>query len=105
MSSLACSRCGAPIEEHFTRGALLACSSPPRIYFRGKYLALSPMQARIMFLLIQFGSVSFDDLARLSKVNSLQGIFVATTALRRRLPAGIYIITRRGWGYVLEQLQ
>lgn len=105
MCDLVCASCGAPIEKHFTRGALLACSSPPRIYFRGKHLALSPMQARIMFLLIQFGSVSFDDLARLSKVNSLQGIFVATTGLRRRLPAGIYIITRRGWGYILEQLQ
>jgi hypothetical protein len=63
------------------------------------------MQARIMYMLVQFGSVSFEDLARLSKVNSLQGIFVATTALRKRLPSGIYIITRRGWGYVLEQLQ
>jgi hypothetical protein len=100
-----CASCGAPIEAHFVRGALLACASPPRIYYRGKYLALPPMQARIMFLLVQYGSVSFDDLARLSKVNSLQGIFVAATALRKRLPPGVYIITRRRWGYILEQLQ
>ena len=101
----ACQTCGAPIEAHFVRGALVACATPPRIYYRGKYLALPPMQARIMFLLVQFGSVCFEDLARLSKVNSLQGIFVATTALRKRLPAGVYIITRRRWGYILEQLQ
>lgn len=104
-SGLACASCGAPIETHFVRGALLACATPPRIYYRGKYLPLPPMQARIMFLLVQYGSVSFEDLVRLSKVNSLQGIFVATTALRKRLPAGVYIITRRRWGYVLEQLQ
>ena len=105
MMDLACSSCGAPMEAHFTRGTLVACASPPRIYYRGKHLVLSPMQARIMFLLVQFGSVSFDDLALLSRVNSLQGIFVATTALRKRLPSGISIITRRGWGYVLKQLQ
>lgn len=101
----ACASCGTPIEAHFVRGALVACATPPRIYYRGKYLALPPMQARIMFLLVQYGSVSFEDLARLSKVNSLQGIFVAATALRKRLPAGVYIITRRRWGYILEQLQ
>jgi len=105
MGVLACPSCGVPIEAHYTRGALVACSTPPRIYYRGHHLALSPMQARIMFMLVQFGSVSFEDLARLSKVNSLQGIFVATTALRRRLPAGVYIITRRRWGYILEQVQ
>jgi len=104
-AGLACASCGAPIEAHFVRGALVACATPPRIYYRGKYLPLPPMQARIMFLLVQYGSVSFEDLARLSKVNSLQGIFVATTALRKRLPAGVYIITRRRWGYILEQLQ
>jgi len=105
MVDLACSVCGAPREKHFTRGVLVAYPNPTRIYCRGKYLALSPMQARIMLLLIRFGGVSFEELCRLSKVRSLQGIFVATTALRKRLPPGILIITRRGWGYVLEQLQ
>jgi|AraplaCL_Cvi_mCL_1032061.scaffolds.fasta_scaffold00082_164 hypothetical protein len=103
MAGPACASCGAPIEAHFVRGALLACTNPPRIYYHGKYLALPPMQARIMVLLVKFGSVSFEDLARLSKVKSLPGIFVATTALRKRLPAGVYIITRRRWGYGLEQ--
>jgi len=93
------------MEGHFARGALVAYSTPPRIYHRGKLLALSPMQARIMCMLVQFGSVSFEDLVSLSSVNSLQGIFVATTGLRRRLPAGVHIVTRRGWGYRLEQRQ
>jgi len=102
---LSCASCGGPIEAHFTRGALVACLAPPRIYYRGRHLELSPMQTRIMVELVQFGGVSFEDLARLSKVNSLQGIFVAATALRKRLPSGIHIITRRRWGYMLEQLQ
>lgn len=105
VAELACAICGAPREKHFTRGVLVAYPKPPRIYCRGKYMALSPMQARIMLLLVRCGSASFDELSRLSKVHSLQGIFVATTALRKRLPPGIVIITRRGWGYVLEQLQ
>jgi hypothetical protein len=87
------------------RGALLACSSPPRIYCHGEHLSLSPMQARIMVMLVQFGSVSFDDLTALSKVKSLRAVFVATTAIRRRLPADVQIVTHRRWGYTLEQSQ
>jgi hypothetical protein len=100
---LACSHCGAPLEAHFTRGGLVAYSSPPRIYHRGTHLVLSPMQARIMLLLVRFGSVPFETLAALSKVNSLQGIFVVTTNLRKRLPSGVRIVTARGWGYILDQ--
>jgi len=100
---LTCSHCGAPLETRFTRGALVAYPSPPRIYHRGTHLVLSPMQARIMLLLVRFGSVPFDALAGLSKVNSLRGIFVVTTNLRKRLPGGVRIATERGWGYVLEQ--
>jgi len=91
------------MESHFSRGGLVAYSTPPRVYYRGTYLALAPLQARIMFLLVQFGRVSFEELVSLSNVKSLQGIFVAATALRRRLPAGVHIVTRRRWGYELEQ--
>lgn len=102
-ADLICSHCGAPLETRFTRGALVAYSSPPRIYHRGTHLVLSPMQAQIMLLLVRFGSVPFDALAGLSKVNSLRGIFVVTTNLRKRLPGGVRIATERGRGYVLEQ--
>jgi len=103
VNGAACRRCGAPLEGQFTRGALMACSAPPRIYWRGEHLRFSPMQARIMVMLVQFGSASFEDLAALSKVGSLRAVFVAATAIRRRLPAEVQIVTHRRWGYALEQ--
>lgn len=84
-----------------TRGGLYVSTSPPKASWHGEAFPITVTQAHIMYKLVRDGSVSNTNLSQ--HVNGdLRASKNAISAIRRRLPPGVSIVSRKGWGYALE---
>jgi DNA-binding response OmpR family regulator len=87
--------------ERVTRGPLMVQKDPPCLYWRGQRGHLTPRQAGILYHLAKHGAASNlamqligsgeDAMPNTVKVNLCQ--------LRKKLPTGVHIESRHGWGY------
>lgn len=89
------------------RGALAITREPPRLFWRGRPLGLSPAETALMALLVRRGHAAHRDIAEaLAGVGaSIASLHVITYRIRRKftaMGARDPIEARRQWGLVLR---
>lgn len=105
-----CDCCGAPRQKRVERGLLMAIDEPYTLFWNGLRVPLYASEAQVAYELVRYGQISIERICLLAPLaedgndNSLAHTRISQIRAKlRRLGADVQIVSRRGWGWVVDR--